>query len=70
MNLKTIMLSERCQIQKTKNCMIPLVWNIEVEPIRGVLGVAAGITAYGLKGILRSEGNVLKLDCGDDYTPL
>lgn len=25
MNLKNIMLSERCQIQKTKNCMIPFV---------------------------------------------
>lgn len=38
---------------------------------QGSFGCGSGDwLAYGLKGILESDGNVLKLDCSDDCTPL
>lgn len=76
MKLKILMLCERCWTQKmTKQCMIPLIGNVQNWKIYSVreqinsclgLGVQVGIS----KETLWDDGNILKLDCGDSCKTL
>ena len=62
MNLKNITLSERSQIQKTKNCMIPFVGNVYIAmQIRGGLGVGMGIDCIWTQGSLGGYWNCSKI---------
>lgn len=61
MNLKNTILSERSQIQKTKNCMTPFVGNVYIEQIRGALGVGLGTDCMWTQGNLRGGWNCSKI---------
>lgn len=75
MNLKTITLTERSQIQKTSYYMVLFIWNPLKSKLiyrESTLVIVLGLgTDYKLQtGAFWADENILKVDCDDDYPTL